>query len=162
MRRQLIGSAALAFAFLAASCSDAGDGSTAAAVTTTVPAEVTTTVEVESTAASQSSESVTNEAASPEELIGAWDFVWEQGVSVWEIGVDTIEITDGLIDKASYTATGTIIEMTDISGEFACPSSQVGEYEWEIVDDELTLTLVSDPCGGRGSSLNGITFARSS
>ena len=95
---------------------------------------------------------------SPEELIGTWQRI---GLGVtWTIGPDAVEITGGVIDAASYSATATTLEWTDLSGPQACSPTQVGSYAWVIADNELRLMLVSDPCSGRSNALNGATFQR--
>ena len=95
--------------------------------------------------------------ASPEDLIGTWS---DSGGVTWQIEADAIIVTGGLVDEQSYSATSTSLEMNDVSGERACPPSQFGNYEWAIVDDILTLTLISDDCAGRGAYLDGRTLAR--
>ena len=97
------------------------------------------------------------EESTAEDLIGTWE--GPSGLT-WAIGPETIEITGGVVDSVSYLATADTLRWTDISGPRACPPNQTGTYEWEVVDDVLSLTLVSDPCGGRGSNLNGRTFER--
>lgn len=51
--------------------------------------------------------------------------------------------------------TGDTIEWTDLD----CGADQ-GTYEWSIVDDVLTLTLVSEDCEGRGIGLDGRSMTR--
>ena len=97
------------------------------------------------------------EESTAEDLIGTWE--GPSGLT-WAIGPETIEITGGAVDSVSYLATADTLQWTDISGPRACPPNQTGTYEWEVVDDVLSLTLVSDPCGGRGSNLNGRTLER--
>lgn len=93
----------------------------------------------------------------PDDLIGTWS---SQELGTWQIDDDSIIITGGFVDENSYSATSTTLEMTDVSGEFACPPSQVGNYGWQIVDDVLTLTLIDDACAGRGEALDGISLTR--
>ena len=97
--------------------------------------------------------------ASPEDLIGTWS---GPGGITWQIEGESIVVTGGPGDgiEQSYSATSTTLEMVDLSGPRACPRSQVGNYEWTIDDDVLTLTLISDPCGGRGGFLDGYMVTR--
>lgn len=78
----------------------------------------------------------------------------------WDVREDSILARhpryDGTV-HADYTAMETTIELTDNSGPFACPG-KTGVYEWDITDDVLTLTLVSDECLSR--PLDGIEFER--
>ena len=62
--------------------------------------------------------------------------------------------------ETAYTATDTTLEMGEESGAMACASGQIGVYEWEIGDDVLTMTLVSDDCSGRGGIVDGISLQR--
>ena len=67
----------------------------------------------------------------PEELIGTWQRI---GLAVtWTIRPDAVEITGGVIDAASYSATATTLEWTDLSGSQACSPTQVGTYELSLI-----------------------------
>ncbi|MFO7778126.1 MAG: hypothetical protein R6V28_07240 [Nitriliruptoraceae bacterium] len=97
--------------------------------------------------------------AAAEDLVGAW--ATSDGIR-WVITEDSIAASesDEVIVESTYTATASTFEMADVSGPRACPESQIGTYEWEITDDVLSLTVASDGCGGRASSLDGISFER--
>lgn len=88
-----------------------------------------------------------------QDLIGTWTSA--EGVT-WEIGEDSIQVTGGAVDEALITVTSDTIEWTDV----VCGLDQVGTYEWSIVDDVLTFTLVSEDCEGRGLGLDGRTVTR--
>ena len=92
-----------------------------------------------------------------EDLVGTWLF--SRGAT-WEISDDTISISGGVVDGMEYTATDTLLELTDQPGPSACPPDQPGTYEWQIDDDVLSLTAVSDDCVGRRNALDGGTFER--
>lgn len=92
-----------------------------------------------------------------EDLVGTWLF--SRGPT-WEISDDSISVSGGVVDGFDYTATNTTLELTDWPGPSACPPDQPGTYEWEIDDDVLSLTVVSDECGGRRDALDGATFER--
>ncbi|MGI9609671.1 MAG: hypothetical protein ACR2NL_05190 [Acidimicrobiia bacterium] len=96
--------------------------------------------------------------ASPSDLLGTWDAT--NASAVWVITDDVIASTFGGGIETSYTATATTVELGDDVGERACPPGQVGVYEWVIEDDVLTMTLVSDDCGGRGGVIGGISLER--
>ena len=93
-----------------------------------------------------------------EDLVGTW--VSPDG-QIWEIMADsTVVSRDGeVLVEQMYTATDTTLELTSESGRLACPPDQPGTYEWEINDDVLTLTAVSDECG-RKNFLDGATYER--
>ena len=107
----------------------------------------------------EESSSSSEPASSPSELIGAW----EATVSnvTWAVTEDVIATTAAGGIETAYTATDTTLEMGEESGANACPSGQIGVYEWEIEDDVLTMTLVSDQCSGRKNALDGISLQRS-
>lgn len=94
----------------------------------------------------------------PEDLIGTWDAT--NAEVTWEVTDDVITTTFGGGIETEYTATATTLEMGEDTGELACPSGQVGVYDWEISDDVLTLSLVSDDCAGRGETIDGLSFER--
>lgn len=99
------------------------------------------------------------EASSSSELIGAWEAT-DSNVT-WAVTEDVIATTAAGGIETAYTATDTTLEMGEESGANACPSGQIGVYEWEIEDDVLTMTLVSDQCSGRKNALDGISLQRS-
>lgn len=94
---------------------------------------------------------------SAEDLIGTWA---SSGGPAWEFtDADSISVSDGVAEGFTYTATGTTLELTEVGSEpVACDAT--GIYEWEIEEDVLTLTAVSDECEGRRNALDGITFER--
>ena len=95
--------------------------------------------------------SVNEEAA--EALLGTW--LLSLGPT-WEFSDDSIAVTGGAVDRFSYTATNTTIELIDVS----CGPEFPGLYGWEIKDDVLTLTRITDGCPGRRDSLDGVTAER--
>ena len=100
--------------------------------------------------------------AAPEDLVGTWV---SDDVTM-EVTDDTMTATisgvadEDVVVKSAYTATSTTVEIVDKSGPIACAPDQTGTYEWEIADDVLSLTAVSDPCG-RKNLMDGSTFERS-
>jgi len=70
------------------------------------------------------------------------------------------------VNDTAYDVYGTIAlngctaDFTDTSGQLACPSSQVGEYTYDVTATTLKTTLKSDPCDGRALGLNGAVFQR--
>ena len=97
--------------------------------------------------------------ASPSDLVGTWE-VTDSSVT-WDVTEEVIATTFGGGIETAYTVTDTTLEMGEESGANACASGQIGVYEWEIEDDVLTMTLVSDDCRGRGSVVGGISLQRS-
>ncbi len=89
-----------------------------------------------------------------EGLIGSWD----RAGTIWDIGADAIVVTNGGVPGFSYTATDSTISLIDEPSPNSCNESQTGTYEWEIVEAQLTLTLLNDPCAGRSNALGGAMF----
>ncbi len=89
--------------------------------------------------------------ASPEDLLGTWTASFGP---TWQFEADRIAVTGGSVTEFSYFATDTFIQVSDDSG---CP---FGMYGWQIEEDVLTLSLLTDDCGGRHENLNGATFDR--
>jgi len=98
-----------------------------------------------------------DDADASEDLVGTW--LLSLGPT-WEISDDSISVSGGFVDRMEYTATDSTIKLTDVAGPSACPPNQLGTYEWEINDDVLSLTIVSDECVGRGTVLDGVTLDR--
>ena len=53
------------------------------------------------------------------------------------------------------------LSFTDYDGQYACPN-QTGKYKISLSDDtnNLTLTLIEDPCDGRANAINKIKWTR--
>ncbi len=100
-----------------------------------------------------------NEAAA--DLVGIWRSDTPGLNYTWRVTEDTITASIGVGTVGStYTATKTNLELVDESGQMACPSDQIGTYEWDVTDDVLSLTAVSDECDGRRGTLDGSTWER--
>ena len=94
---------------------------------------------------------------SAEDLIGTWA---SSGGPTWEFtDADSISVFGGVAEGFTYAATSTSLELTEVGSE-APACEETGIYEWEIEEDVLTLTAVSDECEGRNDALDGITFER--
>ena len=56
--------------------------------------------------------------------------------------------------------TGDTLTLTDYStGQFSCPDA-TGKYKINLTGDSFILTLIEDPCEGRGPTLNGLKWVR--
>ena len=56
--------------------------------------------------------------------------------------------------------TGDTLTLTDYStGQFSCPDA-TGKYKINLTGDSFILTLIEDPCEGRGATLNGLKWDR--
>lgn len=91
---------------------------------------------------------------SPEDLIGVWRSTSFDQQQSWRITRNRIDINNGVVPFSTYSATDSTIELKDDG----C-GDVLGTYEWAIVDDILTLTVIEDECA-RSDSLSGATFER--
>jgi hypothetical protein len=73
---------------------------------------------------------------------------------------------DAMIDvRGTAAVDGCTIRFTDTSGQFACPSTQVGTYTYTVSDTTLHFSTASgadDACDGRRSAVSGTTLTRTS
>ena len=94
-----------------------------------------------------------------DDLVGTWEdgsgFTMVINADSTQSGV----LNGETIAEGTYTATDSVIELTDAGGPRACAPNEVGIYEWQIQDDVLSLTLVDDQCGRQGF-LDGISLER--
>jgi hypothetical protein len=68
---------------------------------------------------------------------------------------------DQLGVEGEYSITGEQLRLTDKQGPFACGNGQeTGTYTWKYEGDSLTLSAVSDPCGGRAQAIAGKPWKR--
>jgi len=70
---------------------------------------------------------------------------------------DTLTVTaegDGsLIEKMVFTDKDGVLTIKKVEGQSEC-NDEAGSYKYEIKDNTLTLTLVTDGCSGRGEILD--------
>lgn len=65
-----------------------------------------------------------------------------------------------LVDGA-YAVKGGEISLTDRSGPYACTGDKAaGTYRWEVVDEGLRLTKVTDPCDDRSGDLTAAVWSK--
>ncbi len=55
--------------------------------------------------------------------------------------------------SGTYTTSGNRVSITDTSGSFACPLSDVGTYDFSVEGAALKFSVVSDPCATRAEIL---------
>lgn len=94
-------------------------------------------------------------AQSPIDLLGVWESTNLERPQTWTIAESGILIENGFVESQTYTATNSTIELVD--GD--CGVLVPGLYDWEIVDDLLTLTVVEDECA-RADTLDGTVLER--
>ena len=64
--------------------------------------------------------------------------------------------------RSACKITGDIITIADYStGQYSCPD-MTGKYKINLSGDSFTLTLIEDPCEGRGQTLNGLKWIKAS
>ena len=87
----------------------------------------------------------------------AGDF--ENGGVILSFGGDgayRVTQNDHAMVSGAYRSKGDRLTLTDVSGQFACPSDKAkGTYAWRLDGTALTLTKVDDACEDRSSDLTG-------
>jgi hypothetical protein len=72
--------------------------------------------------------------------------------AVFDYRNDTLEVTNAQdnssIETMNYTIEKNILSLKKISGQSDCDTT-IGKYKFEINNDILTFTVVSDPCDDR-------------
>ena len=64
--------------------------------------------------------------------------------------------------QTSCKITGDVLTLTDYStSQYSCPDA-TGKYKINLSGDSFTLTLIEDPCEGRGQALNGLKWIKAS
>jgi hypothetical protein len=83
---------------------------------------------------------------------------------VFDYRSDTLEVTnsdDGSnIETMTYTVKDTVLTLRKISGQSSCDTEGTGKYRFEIKDDALHLTQISDNCNDRTSALSNSKWTR--
>ena len=70
--------------------------------------------------------------------------------------------TGEVLVQTNCKITGDILTLTDYStGQYSCPDA-TGKYKINLSGDSFTLTLIEDPCEGRGMTLNGLKWIKAS
>ena len=74
-----------------------------------------------------------------------------------------VTISSGeVLIQTNCKITGDTLTLTDYStGQYSCPGA-TGMYKINLSGDSFTLTLIEDPCEGRGQSLNGLKWIKAS
>ena len=77
---------------------------------------------------------------------------------VFDYRSDTLDVTNiadsSNLETMTYTIKDSVLTMKKISGQSNCDTTGEGKYKFEIKDDVLYLTLISDACNDRSSALN--------
>ena len=68
--------------------------------------------------------------------------------------LDVINIADSSnLETTTYTIEDSVLAFQKIYGQSNCDATGTGKYKFEIKDDVLYLTLISDACDDRSSAL---------
>ncbi len=77
---------------------------------------------------------------------------------VFNYSNDTLDVSntaDGSnIETMTYTVKDSILTLQKIYGKSDCDGTGTGKYRFEIKDELLYITLISDVCNDRSSALN--------
>lgn len=82
---------------------------------------------------------------------------------VLKFSKDKIDVLLGgkVIETMNYTLNNGEINMEKNSGGTPCNAGAKGKYRYDIIGENLVMTLVSDECNARIQSLQGIVFKKS-
>lgn len=100
----------------------------------------------------------TLELATPEDLVGTWAAPNGRENTFADDGEFIVAEDGEVLAEGTYGATSNTVEIIPGEGAIACDAT--GTYEWEVEDDTLTLTVISDECAGRRSGLDGVPRKR--
>lgn len=98
------------------------------------------------------------ELATAEDLVGTWAAPNGRENTFAADGEFIVSEDGEILAEGTYGATSTTVEIIPGEGAIACDA--IGTYEWEVEDDTLTLTVISDECAGRRSGLDGVPRER--
>jgi hypothetical protein len=76
------------------------------------------------------------------------------------IGGDTSFVTvstGDVVVRSIFQASGDTLTMKDFEGQYACQNG-TGIYKYTIKEDKLVMKMVTDPCDGRGTAIDGIAW----
>ncbi len=72
---------------------------------------------------------------------------------VFDFRKDTLEVTNtqdnSHIETMTYTIQDNLLSLQKTSGRSDCDAATIGKYKFEINNDTLSITLVSDACDDR-------------
>ena len=105
----------------------------------------------------------TGDCGTPDLLTGVWTTA---SLTLSLFGDNTFHAVGanqaGYDVQGVWSVDGCVIRFTDAQGTGACPSSQVGQYDYVVTQTTFTTTLKSDDCAGRSTGLDGTVFHRGS
>lgn len=67
---------------------------------------------------------------------------------------------DKVIETMSYTLSNDDINIVKNSGGTPCDAGTTGKYKYEVIGENLVMTLVSDECTARIKSLQGVVYKK--
>lgn len=81
---------------------------------------------------------------------------------VLKFSKDKIDVLLGnkVIETMNYTLSNGEIDLVKNSGGTPCDAGTKGKYKYEIIGENLVMTLVSDECTARIKSLQGIVYKK--
>ena len=84
--------------------------------------------------------------------------------AVFDYGNDSLKVTNTAdnsnVETMTYTVKDNELTLQKVYGQSDCDATGTGKYKFEIKDDVLILTLVSDACNDRSSALNNSKWAK--
>ncbi len=76
--------------------------------------------------------------------------------ATWDFGKDTLSISysGGQLptDVMTYNEQNKVVTVQKVSGGVPCDNSAIGKFSYEIKNDQLVITRISDECPARGAA----------
>ncbi len=73
--------------------------------------------------------------------------------ATWDFGKDTLSVSYSggkmLTDVMTYSEQNKVVTVQKVSGGVPCDNSAVGKFSYEIKNDQLVITKISDECPAR-------------
>lgn len=81
---------------------------------------------------------------------------------VLKFSKDKIDVLLGnkVIENMNYSITNEEITLVKNSGGTPCDAGSTGKYKYEIIGENLVMTLISDECTARIKSLQGVIYKK--
>jgi len=83
---------------------------------------------------------------------------------IWDFGNDSLVVyalaDNSALETMTFKDADKTLTIKKVFGQSDCTESE-GKYKYEIKNDELVLTLISDECTGRSSVLNNSKWGKS-
>ena len=77
---------------------------------------------------------------------------------LFDFKTDTVNVfilpDSALMETLSFRIDNNVLVIKKISGSSPCDGTMIGKYNYEMKVDEMTLTMIDDPCPARAGLIN--------